>query len=131
MHALNGTWVANLERSKRDPNHQFQSATMRVDVRERRVTLTYGGVNGSGCDERGVQTIEADGEEHLIAEAPGFVAVATLDPRALHAVGKKDGEVVSRGSYEVSDDGLTLTATVSGLDAGGRPFDQVVVFDRG
>jgi hypothetical protein len=37
MHALTGTWIANLEQSRRDPNHQFHRATMRFEelARER------------------------------------------------------------------------------------------------
>jgi hypothetical protein len=30
----------------------------------------------------------------------------------------------------VSEDGKTLTATVGGIDAAGKPFDHIVVFDR-
>jgi hypothetical protein len=30
----------------------------------------------------------------------------------------------------VSPDGQTMTATVSGIDAAGKTFDQVIVFDR-
>jgi len=42
----------------------------------------------------------------------------------------KDGAAIGRSSYEVSDDGRTLTATMSGIDASGKAFDQVIVFDR-
>jgi hypothetical protein len=45
-------------------------------------------------------------------------------------MGKKDGTILGRGTYEVSEDGQTMTATVSGIDAAGKPFDQVIVFDR-
>ena len=34
------------------------------------------------------------------------------------------------GVYEVSDDGGTLTARLSGIDATGRRFEQAIVFDR-
>ena len=39
--------------------------------------------------------------------------------------------MVGSGSYEVSGDGMTLTATVAGTDAAGSRFEQVIVFDRG
>jgi hypothetical protein len=38
--------------------------------------------------------------------------------------------VVGRATYEVAEDGWTMTATVCGLDATGNSFDQVIVFDR-
>ena len=38
--------------------------------------------------------------------------------------------MIGRATYEVSEDGQMLTATVSGVDASGNVFDQVIVFDR-
>lgn len=124
MHALIETWIVNLEQSRRDPNHQFYRATMRFEVVGHSVSLTYGGVKASGRHEQGGQTIHADGREHSVPEAPGVVAISTLEPRALHTVGKKDGVVVGRATYKVSADGRTMTATVSDLDASGKSFDQ-------
>jgi len=45
---------------------------------------------------------------------------------------RKDGVALGRGTYEVDEEGKTLTATVSGVDASGKPFpfDHVIVFDR-
>jgi hypothetical protein len=37
---------------------------------------------------------------------------------------------VGLAKYEVSADGKTLTATVKGVDASGRDFEQVIIFDR-
>lgn len=130
MHTLTGTWIANLDRSRRDPNHRFHRATMQFEVADDRVSLAYGGINASERHEHGSQTIHADGQEHSVPEAPGVVAISTLAPRVLQSVAKKDGTVVGRSTYEVSADGQTLTATVSGIDASGKSFDQVIVFDR-
>ena len=129
-HALTGTWIANIDRSRRDPNHLFHRATMRFEVVDDRVSVVYGGVNASGRHEQGGQTFHADGQEHVVPEATGVVAISTLEPRALYSIGKKDGLTIGRATYEVSEDGRMLTATVSGLDASGKAFDQVIVFDR-
>ncbi len=130
MHPLSGTWIANLEQSHRDPNHQFHRATIRFEVAGDTVSLAYGGVNASGRREDGGQTLNADGQEHPLAEAPGMVAISTLEPRVLHTLGMKDGTVMGRAAYEVSEDGRMMTATVSGLDGKGQSFEQVIVFDR-
>jgi len=37
---------------------------------------------------------------------------------------------MGRATYALSDDGHTLTATVEDIDAAGKAFDQVIVFDR-
>ena len=126
-----GLWKANLSKSKRDPSHQFERATLRFDVDGDSVTLTHGGINASGHEESGVTTLLADGKEHALPEAPAMlVTTRWLDSRVLETVVRKDGEIAARGVYEVSADGKTLTATVSGTDAGGRDFQQVIVFDR-
>lgn len=131
MHPLTGSWIANLAKSRRHANHQFQSATMRFDVAPDTVQCTYEGINASGNHEANTQTIHPDDQDRDVPGAPGFVARSTLGARSLESVGKKDGTVVGRGTYAVSDDGLTMTATVSGIDASGKPFEQVIVFDRG
>ncbi|MCI0350294.1 MAG: hypothetical protein L0Z53_12790 [Acidobacteriales bacterium] len=51
-------------------------------------------------------------------------------PNRLESVSKKDGTVNGQSAYEVSADRKTLTASVKGIDGKGRPFEQVIVFDR-
>jgi hypothetical protein len=131
MHPLHGTWIANLSKSTRHANHQFQNATMRFDVGTDTVVLSYEGVNASGKDESSTQTIHTDGQEHPVPGAPGIVVISTLEPHRLDSSARRDGVALGRGTYEVDEDGRTLTATVSGVDASGKPFDQVIVFDRG
>jgi hypothetical protein len=130
QHPLTGTWIANIDQSQRDPNHQFHRATMRFELVGDRVSLFYGGINASGRQEEGARSFHVDDQEHAVPEAPGVVAINTLEPCALHSIGKKDGMVIGRATYQVSEDGQILTATVSGIDASGKVFDQVIVFDR-
>ena len=128
---FSGTWVANIAKSKRHPNHQFQSATMDFAVVGNTVTLKHGGVNAGGQQESGTVVLEADGKEHPIPEAPGITVVTRwVGPRVLHTIGKSAGAQVGEQTYEVSTDGKTLTAKVAGVDASGSRFDQVIVFDR-
>lgn len=126
-----GKWVANLAKSKRHPNHQFQSATLQFTVAGNTVTLAHGGVNAGGQHESGTVVLEADGQEHPVPQQPGIVVVTSWSgPRRLHIVATKAGATVGESVYEVSGDGQTLTATVSGTDGSGAPFEQVIVFDR-
>lgn len=128
---FSGTWVANIAKSKRHPNHQFQSATMEFAVVANTVTLKHGGVNAGGQQESGTVVLEADGKEHPVPEVPGVnVVTRRVGPRVLHTIGKSAGAQVGEQTYEVSTDGKTLTAKVSGVDASGTHFDQVIVFVR-
>jgi hypothetical protein len=129
---LAGRWIANLAKSERDPNHQFQGLTMEFAVAGNTVTIAHHGINHSGHEEGRVTTLQADGKEHPLAEAPG-VAVITrwLGPRTLETVARKGEESAGRGVYEVSADGQSMTAMMSGVDGSGREFQQVIVFDRG
>ena len=128
---FSGTWKANISKSKQHPNHLFESATLRFEVSDDVVLLTYTGVNMSGEQESGTTKLHPDGKEHLFAEAPGVVEVTKwVGSHILETVAKKDGKVVGQSRYEVSSDGKTLTAKVKGIDASGAEFEQVIVFDR-
>ena len=95
--------------------------------------MTHAGVNMSGKTESGTTVLTPDGQEHAVSpQAPGVVAVTTwIGTRVLESEAKKDGRSLGKGTYAVSGDGRTLTATVAGTDAAGAPFEQVIVFDRG
>jgi hypothetical protein len=133
MNPLAGTWIANLEKSQRHANHQFQSASLSIDVSDDRVSLTHSGINMSGKYETGTTVLQVDGREHEVSpQAPGVVVATRWNGlRTLETEARKDGVVVGSGTYAVSDDGKTLTATVRGTDAAGNAFEQQIVFDRG
>lgn len=128
---LAGTWQANIAKSQRHPNHLFKSATLRFDVSDEAVSLTYTGTNMSGAEETGTFAMHPDGKEHPIAGAPGLVEVSRwVGARVLETVARKEGKVVGHSTYEVSEDGKTLTARISGSDASGAEFEQIIVCDR-
>ena len=130
-HPFDGTWIANIGKSQRHPNHQFHSATLRFEVSGNTVTLIHGGINASGKEEAGRTVLEADGREHELPQAPGVVVVTRwIGPRVLESEGRINGRSTGKGTYAVSDDGATLTATVAGIDRSGAPFEQVIVIDR-
>ena len=90
-----GQWRANLSKSRRHPSTTFQSALLQFAVSGDVVTITDSVIDDSGREQYGQNII---------------VAGAT-----------KDGQVVGWGTYEVSDDGQTLT--ISG-------DQQLIVLER-
>ena len=131
MNPLAGTWIANLEKSHRHANHQFKSTTMTITVSGDVVSLCYAGVNMAGKEESGTTDLHTDGQEHPVPQAPSIlVATWWASPHVLETEARKDGQVVGKGTYAVSEDGKSLSATVAGTDGAGAPFEQVIVFDR-
>ena len=131
MDPFTGGWVANLSKSRRHANHQFESATMNFEVTGETVSLSYAGINAAGKQESSRIVLQADGLEHPLSEAPGVVVLSQwLGTHRIETQARKDGNVLGCGSYEVSSDGRVLTATVSGIDASGMSFEQVIDFDR-
>lgn len=131
MHPLIGTWLANIEKSQRHENHQFANATMYFAIANDEVTLRYEGINASGKLEKSEQVLHADGQPHDHPLAPGIIVTNSLGPRGFTSSASQDDTVMGRGSYDVSEDGQTMTATVRGIDGAGQSFEQVIVFDRG
>ena len=126
-----GTWKANLAESQRDPNHQFQSLTLQLEVSDEALSLAFTGVNRAGEQVSSTRKLRPDGKEYPVAEAPGIVESARwTGPYTLETVYKQDGKVVSEGSYEVAKDGKTLTSKGTGINESGTRFEQVIVFDR-
>ena len=132
MDPFSGAWVANITKSKRHRNHQFQSATLRFDVSGDEIALTQSGVNMSGKAESNTLSFHADGQERPVSpQAPGITVLTRwLGTHRLETIGKRGPETIGRGTYEVSADGRTLTAQVYGIDAQGAAFEQEIVFDR-
>jgi hypothetical protein len=107
---LIGTWVweANGAVDVDSPSRVMLS----IDVSGDAVTITDVTVDGSGRQQRTVNTIHADGREHAFPH--GYALTSRwLSSHALEAVGKKDGHVEGRVRYEVSGDGSSLTLTTA------------------
>src|SRR5215471_18102020 len=128
---LAGTWTANLSKSQRDPNHQFQSLTLHFEISKEAVLLNFTGVDKAGKQVSSARTLHPDGQEYPVADASGVVEIARwVGTDTLETMFKHEGNVISEGTYEVSSDGKTLTSKGKGLDASGAQYEQVIVFDR-
>jgi hypothetical protein len=91
---LVGKWKANLSKSQRDPNHQFQSLALRFEISDDALLLTFTGISMSGKEESGMRKLHPDGKERPVAEAHGIVEVSRwVGSHTLESVAKKDGTV--------------------------------------
>ena len=121
-HAFAGTWTANLAKSEQHPANPFQGATLEFTVVGNTVTIAQVFVDPSGHEVGGRMTIQADGSEHPSEYGNGHALRARwIGSNILEAVDLKDGEILGRGTYEVSSDGKTLTVSTN---------EQRIVMDR-
>ena len=131
---LIGTWKLNPDRSEFDSNHRPSAGTMVFELTpEGHYTLTAEGVTEKGekCTERPT-TLIPDGKEHPVPDFPGLIGIVTRpDLNTLAAeVRREDGSPIGGGTYVVSPDGNSLTATNFGYDTQLRQFKQKTVWDR-
>ena len=127
---LRGTWRMNRAKSRLSQEHPFERATLHIAVTDDTVTITDVVLDTTGRHERGVNTIRADGDGHAVEH--GYVlATQWRGARVLETTVKKNGQQVSRLTYEVSPDGQNLTIAGSAAAHDGyRASEQFSVFDR-
>ena len=129
-----GTWKLNPGRSKFDPNHRPTEATMAWELR---ADGSYQ-MRASGVSEKGEpvterpQTLIPDGRPYPVPDFPGLSAITTRpDPHTIRATCKReDGTLAGEGTYAVSSDGASLSATTAGYDTQLRRFETRTEWDR-
>ncbi len=103
-----GTWRMNPAKSRRSFENPFVRPMLHIAVTGDTLTITDVVVDSSGREERGVNTIRADGYGHAVEH--GYVLTTRWrGARVLETMVKKNGQQVSRLTYEVSPDGQNLT----------------------
>jgi len=128
---FSGAWRMNHEKSNFDPNHRPSEATMRFEPESAGYLMRAEGVCDGKLVQERPQRFVLDGREHSIPEAPQVSVISTQpDPNTIHTQARAGGQTVGEGTYVVSADGSTLTATVRGIDAQQRPFQTTLVWDR-
>lgn len=128
-HSMIGIWGANIAESTLHPSYRFHSATIQFEVTPSEVRITDRVIVSSGqAETHGTTIFQTDGKEHAFDGTPlgtGVVSVAQwLTPRTLETIIRKDGKEVTRVIYEVSADGMTLTARRTGM------LEQTILFER-
>ena len=125
-----GTWAVDRSPSRQQPDAPFDRTTLQVAVLDDTVTITDVVWDASGREERGVNTIHADGQVHPSEHGYGLRA-GWRGAHVLEIVVTKDDQEVSRVTYAVSRDGTTLTVSASAAAHAGYPaVERLSVFNR-
>jgi hypothetical protein len=129
-----GTWTLNPGRSVFDANHRPRQATMRWELDgDGTYVLLAAGIDAKGerCEEQ-PQRLRPDGVAYPVVGFPGLSSVTTRPgSNTIRAEAtREDGSLAGEGTYAVSDDGQTMTATTRGVDSQLRAFTMQTVWDR-
>jgi hypothetical protein len=133
---LLGTWTLNVAKSGIDyaPLPRNERRTYRTAPNDGMI-FNVEGIDGVGVSYAYGSAAAMDGREYPM---PGTgtrnggdaVSWRLADPRTVHAVVKKSGDVVNRVELSVSNDGMILTITENGTGPDGLPTRGVRVYDR-
>ena len=129
-----GTWNLNTRSSSFDRNHHPKAGLMRIETAaDGCIVMTAEGLDEQGerCVER-PSRLNPDGRGYPVPDLAGLVVTTTRpDDRTLRTeCRRQDGSVVGAGTFMVSADGRSLTATTSGWDSQLREFQQTTLWER-
>ncbi len=126
-----GTWELNLAKSK-FTNAPPKSGTRTYVAVPNGLKFEGREVDAAGQPVLGGWTAYYDGKDYPATGNPhtDTISIRRIDSFTGESVQKKAGKVVARNRRVVSSDGRVMTLTATGTDAQGRPFTNVLVFDR-
>ena len=129
---LVGTWKLNVAKSTYSPGPAPKSLTAKIEAAGEGEKLTADGVRGDDTPIRVEYTAQYDGKDYPISGSPmaDTVSLKRLDANTTERTDKKGGKVVQTLTRKLSSDGKTLTVTIKGTDAEGRPINNLAMFEK-
>jgi len=129
-----GSWKQNLAKTKNDPGPQPQNSITikREAAANGALKTTVDGIDAQGKPTHTEYTAKYDGKDYPVTGSADSDAVAMtrIDLHTRVLINKKAGTVVRILRGTVSPDGKTYTAVSVGIDAQGRAFHNIGVFDK-
>jgi hypothetical protein len=129
-----GQWKLNIEKSKYTPEPMpVKALTVTREASDGGVKVTTTGEQASGTPIKASYTAKYDGKEvHIEGNSPyDTIAVKQPNPNTVTETRKKsDGPYRGTNRMVVSNDGKTMTATMKGTNADGKPFTATFVFEK-
>ena len=127
-----GTWKLNVAKSTYSPGPAPKSITAKIEAAGEGEKLTADGVRGDDTPIRVEYTAQYDGKDYPVSGSPmaDTVSLKRLDANTTERTDKKGGKVVQTLTRKLSSDGKTLTVTIKGTDAEGRPINNLAMFEK-
>jgi hypothetical protein len=126
-----GTWKLNLARS------QFagpapRSRTLNIKQDGQMVKDTIQQIDAAGNVSTEVIMHVYDGQPHPATGSPDYDAtvISQVDANSLITSRLKAGKLVQVVTFVISQNGKTLTSTVTGINVNGQPVKSILVYDK-
>jgi hypothetical protein len=126
-----GTWKLNPAKSKYKTGAPAKEQTVTIAEAGSDLDVTISGTSAEGTPISSHYTVPASGGEGKIIESP-YEAVSgkRMGANDREISYSKGGKVVLTVHTRVSKDGKTMTGTVKGTDATGKPVDGVASYEK-
>jgi hypothetical protein len=127
------SWKLNLAKSKFSPCPPPKSSTLTYLVEGQSMTATIEGVDAQGKPTKVVQgPYFYDGKSYPVTGAAAYDASSykIVDNTTDEITRTKMGKPVQTVIEVLSEDGRTLTFTVTGANANGQPINNVAVYEK-
>jgi hypothetical protein len=126
-----GTWQLNVAKSKYSPGPAPKSNTVNIQADGQNHKLTARGINAEGNPTSAEVMWIYDGMPHP-TDNPNFDAQAAtrIDAYTIIFSRTKAGKLVGTVTNVLSQDGKTATNTTTGINANGRPVNNITVFEK-
>jgi len=127
-----GTWQNNIAKSKYDPGPAPKSQTLKIEAAGEGEKVTSETVSADGSKTTSEYTANYDGKPYPIKGSltADTVALKRVDSHTTERADSRGGKTVQTFTRVVSKDGKTMTVTVKGTNAQGKPVHNVIVFEK-
>lgn len=128
-----GVWKLNVAKSKYSPGPAPKSATTTIVAAGTGRKVSVEQTQADGSVSKWTFTANYDGKDNpMTGNNPDADTVARtkVNANTVRTVSKKGGKVTTDQLSEVSKDGKTRTVTTKGMNAAGKPVNNVAVYDR-
>jgi hypothetical protein len=129
---LIGTWELNVAKSTSSPGPPPKSSTRTFVQDGNGYKYTNRGIDADGKPYLVEYTAHFDGKDYPITgdSNADTISMKRIDRFTIEFTSKKAGKVSYTSKRVTSQDGKTSTVTAQGTDAQGKPFKNVLVFDK-
>jgi hypothetical protein len=127
-----GTWKLNVAKSKYSPGPPPKSATITYEETTSGIKRTGESIDAEGNKTSFEYTAQYDGKDYPVTGSDAFDAIALkrINDRTTEATLKKGGKIVSSARRVVSEDGKTMTLTITGTNPKGEKTKSTALYEK-